>query len=246
MGYFRNFEAWWLAGLLVAGAVPSRANECKDTLVQGVRNQYNLASQQNVQTVLADAVCNGQSNLASGSGGSGGGVTLSIHGYPVSLIRDYQLQRVDEMRSRYCANRKEDLNEDDLSWLSRQVVAGGIISAWANCMIHHSQGSNAQGVHSSLGSIGDQLSFEAYFSDPFHIGKLPVIEEFYVEGATCSPPPTFNPGGDLDIMPMIQPCKREGNGPVVIVLSTSMGDVSQTLNAASATPPVQFVPQPTH
>lgn len=187
------------------------ASECDAILSQGVRNTYQLKSNNDLKSEFEKSFC----QKSSGNSGAGRGGNFGFLG-SVKIDLGFNSQKAQATAAESCDKQSGKLSDAGFYDLMSYTVDPEIVRAWRDCS------TNAYGPM-ILGELnGNDLTITYRFRPAGAIASTKVTGAPKVRGASCDDSllkdgATLNSGGVMDS------CTRDGNKPVSIVLNTEFG-----------------------
>lgn len=218
-----------LAQLLIR-AVAQNADQCRDVLQDGIRDQFSLARSSNLKSAFKNGFCSSMSNSSGSSAGGGGGISIPLADAIVGVKGNYSQDQQQAMKNKYCGNASSDLSNDDFESMMKRVASVAVIQAWSQCMHDRAPVPPQAGLVSEIESAGgSDFIFKFRWIAGFQKNSA-IVKDFYVTHARCS-------GDSIATVTTIgtgwsvAQCTRQGNDAVMVTVEAAdqLGATTQML-----------------
>jgi hypothetical protein len=225
-----------LTSLFPGSVRAQNADQCRDVLQDGIRDQYSVTSSANMKSAFKNGFCNSTSNSSGSSTGAGLGVSVPLADAILGIKGNYSQDQQQAMKNKYCGNSSSDLSNDDYESMMKRVASVAVIQAWAQCMHDRAPVPPQAGLVSDVVSAGaSDFVFRFRWIAGFQTNSAKV-KDFFPSHATCSGP-SISKGATIGTGWSVAQCTRQGNDAVMITVEADdqLGATTQTLPAITQT-----------
>lgn len=195
------------------------SDQCSDILMQGIKDEYNFTSSQNIQEATYQAVCHKKHSNRESSSGFSFSIPLpelkSILGFGSSN------SNISSKRSDFCNTTSTNINKDTATNFAKSVANPLIVKAWESCM-------SSRGLYCQSENLGNNHFKVKVTWNPSVIADAPIIQgDLTVIGGECKKLALLKNGNQIqEKASIIEVCERDGNTPGELVfafLNTTQG-----------------------
>lgn len=221
---------------LVVGRATFAEDDCGD--VRALYDELMLSSTTQVDSTLFQAFCSDKAVLKKTD--KNDGFELVLPELPVGLKGQSGYRQLSEMRANDCGESNHQFSEQKRIFLKERVVSKAVVEAWRDCMLGRIN-AESRGVHGKIFEMdqgGANFEYRVRWSPEHDNLPAPKITRFSVKGAECTPL-VLSEGTRLSLETKIQTCTRDPHTAVQVTLHTTMGDISDKLEALPVPPEAQ-------